>query len=112
MAKCIHKRYESWSRKGVWLDVLDTFSSECDTEWFMIDATIVRAYPCAAGYEHAQHEREALGRSKGGFTTKIHAVVDALGQAVRFTLTPGHRNDITPAPALIEGIKEAPILAD
>ena len=46
-------------------------------------------------------------RSKGGFTTKIHAVVDALGQAVRFTLTSGHRNDITQAPVLIEGIKGA-----
>jgi transposase len=110
--RSVHKRYEAWCRKGVWLDVLGSFSSECDTEWFMIDATIVRAHPCAAGYQRDQHEREALGRSKGGFTTKIHAVVDALGQAVRFTLTPGHRNDITQAPALIEGIKDAHILAD
>lgn len=110
--RSVHKRYESWCRKGVWIDVLNSFSSDCDTEWFMIDATIVRAHPCAAGYERDQHEREALGRSKGGFTTKIHAVVDALGQAVRFTLTPGHRNDITQAPVLIEGIKNAHILAN
>ena len=78
----------------------------------MIDATIVRAHPCAAGDEKGQHAREALGRSKGGFTTKIHAVVDALGQAMRFTLTPGQRHDITQASYLLSGFKNANIIAD
>lgn len=45
----------------------------------MIDSTIIRAHPCAAGYEKDQQPRECLGRSKGGFTTKIHGVIDALG---------------------------------
>jgi transposase len=49
--RSVHKRYESWCRKGVWIDVLDAFSSDRDTEWFMIDATIVRAHPCAAAKE-------------------------------------------------------------
>lgn len=78
----------------------------------MIDATIVRAHPCAAGYEKGQQDREALGRSKGGFTTKIHAVVDALGQALRFTLTPGQRHDITQASELLEGFEKAQVIAD
>jgi transposase len=78
----------------------------------MIDATIVRAHPCAAGYEKGQHEREALGRSKGGFTRKIHGVVDALGQALRFSLTPGQRHDITQAPHLIEGFENTNVIAD
>ncbi len=53
-----------------------------------------------------------MGRSKGGFTTKIHALVDALGQAIRFTLTPGNRNDITQAPLLIKGLENTKIIAD
>ncbi len=65
------------------------FSNDYDGESIMIDATIVRAHPCAAGYEKGQHDREALGSSKGGFATKIHAVVDDLGQALKFSLTPG-----------------------
>lgn len=48
----------------------------------MIDATIIRAHPCAAGYEKDQEPRECLGRSKGGFRTKIYVVVDVLGQAL------------------------------
>lgn len=110
--RSVHKRYESWCCKGFWTLILRGFSKNYDGESILIDATIVRAHPCAAGYEKGQHEREALGRSKGGFTTKIHAVVDALGQALRFTLTGGQRNDITQAPFLLEGFENANIIAD
>ena len=110
--RSIHKRYESWSSKGFWDLILQAFSKDYDGESLMIDATIIRAHPCAAGYEKGQHDREALGRSKGGFTTKVHAVVDALGQALRFTLTPGQRNDITQASQLLEGFENANIIAD
>ena len=57
-------------------------------------------------------EKEALGRSKGGFTCKIHAVVDALGNPLKFKLTPGQRHDITQAPELISDAKNASIIAD
>lgn len=110
--RTIHKRYESWCRKSVWNQILEAISSNYDGESVMIDATIVRAHPCAAGYEKGQHDREALGRSKGGFTTKIHAVVDALGQALKFSLTPGQRHDITQASYLIEGFENSNVIAD
>jgi len=53
-----------------------------------------------------------LGRSKGGFTTKIHIVVNALGQALRFSLTAGQRHDITQASTLLEGFEKANVIAD
>lgn len=46
-------------------------------------------------------EAEALGRSRGGFTSKLHAAVDALGNPLGFVLTPGQRADITQAEALV-----------
>ena len=110
--RSVHKRYESWCRKMIWNQILESLSKDFDDQSVMIDATIVRAHPCAAGYEKGQHDREALGRSKGGFTTKIHAVVDGLGQALRFTLTPGQRHDITQASWLLENFKGTHVLAD
>lgn len=110
--RTIHKRYESWCGKGIWNQVLEVFSTDYDGESVMIDATIVRVHPCAAGYEQGQHDREALGGSKGGFTTKVHAVVDALGQALKFSLTPGQRHDITQAGYLIEGFENSNVIAD
>jgi transposase len=77
--RSVHKRFEQWSQKGLWTQILTYFTKGYDGESIMIDSTIVRAHPCAAGYEKDQQERECLGRSKGGFTTKIHVVVDALG---------------------------------
>jgi transposase len=42
-----------------------------------------------------------LGRSRGGFSTKIHVKVDALGNPLRFTLTGGERHDSPQAQALL-----------
>src|ERR671914_1364397 len=46
---------------------------------------------------------QALGRSRGGFSTKIHVSVDALGNPLRFILTGGQSHDITQGPPLIAG---------
>jgi transposase len=51
-------------------------------------------------------------QSRGGLTTKIHAVVDALGNPVAFTLTPGQTADITQAAPLLEKIEPGAFLAD
>lgn len=50
-------------------------------------------------------EAHAIGRSHGGLTTKIHAVVDALGLPVRFAITPGHWADSPQAEELIAGLQ-------
>jgi hypothetical protein len=47
-----------------------------------------------------------LGRSRGGFSTKIHIASDALGNPVEFILTGGQEADVTQAEPLI-GFHEA-----
>ena len=44
---------------------------------------------------------KAIGRSKGGLSSKIHALVDALGNPLRFLLTPGQAHDLIGADALL-----------
>src|SRR6187455_1893480 len=56
--------------------------------------------------------RQAIGRSKGGLTTKILAVTDALGNLVRFVLLPGQRFDTVGVPPLIDGIEFGALIAD
>ena len=55
---------------------------------------------------------QAIGRSKGGMTTKILALTDALGNLVRFVLLPGQRFDTVGMPALIDGVTFAALIAD
>lgn len=50
-----------------------------------------------------------MGRSRGGLTTKIHALVDAEGRPINFVLTPGQTHDSQPGPDLLEGLQEGAI---
>ena len=59
-----------------------------------------------------KHGSQDLGRSRGGFSTKIHIAADALGLPVKFILTSGERNDITEAANLIEGFEFECLIAD
>ena len=57
-------------------------------------------------------ENQALGRSRGGFSTKIHITVDGLGDPLRLHLTPGQRHDIAEAEALIIGYSSEYVIGD
>ena len=57
-------------------------------------------------------KNEALGRSRGGLTTKIHLLVDALGMPLHFVLSGGQVNDCTQAGVLLESVKAGAVLAD
>lgn len=51
-----------------------------------------------------------MGRSRGGLTSKIHALVDAEGRPVTLRLTADQIADCTQGEALIEGLGEGDIL--
>ena len=77
----------------------------------MIDGTIIRAHRHAAGAVGGQ-ENQGLGRSCGGFSSKIHAKVDAFGLPLGFIITAGQDSDIGQAEALIGEDKCQNLLAD
>ena len=62
--------------------------------------------------KNGDQAQQALGRSRGGFTTKIHITVDALGNPLRLSLTPGQRSDVTKAFEMIEGFAFDYLIAD
>lgn len=53
-----------------------------------------------------------MGRSRGGFGTKIHASVSGLGLPLRVILTAGQEADVTQATSLIEGVAAEVVIAD
>jgi transposase len=54
---------------------------------------------------------QAIGRSRGGRTTKIHAVVDGCGRPLAFIITPGQRGDAPVARSLLEALPPARLCA-
>jgi transposase len=55
---------------------------------------------------------QAIGRSKGGLSTKIHATVDALGYPTGFLLTPGQACDLDGADILLPALAAPSVMAD
>jgi len=55
---------------------------------------------------------QAIGRSRGGLSTKIHALVDALGNPLAFLLTAGQAHDLAGADALLPHMAAGRLIAD
>ncbi len=104
----IYKKFNNWSSQGKWLRLFKTLVNEPDFEWVFIDGSIVKAHQHSAGLAD-----QAIGKSRGGYTSKIHMGVDAQGLPVEFIITGGEVNDIKQAPELIAGLTGADyIIAD
>ncbi len=66
--------------------------------------SIVRAHQHSAGAHKGGVGDEAIGRSRAGLSTKIHALIDALGNPTAFHLSGGQAHDLAGADALLAGI--------
>ncbi len=58
----------------------------------MFDSTVVRA-PCLGCRRKRGQSGQALGRSRGGFSTKVHLKTDFGGLPIAFHLTGGEASD-------------------
>ena len=108
--KSVHKRFTRWARAGIWERIFQVLLQDPDNKYVMVDSTIVRAHQQAVCGKGGQSE--ALGRSRGGLSTKIHLVADAQGCPVRFSLTGGQRADVSQAIPLLTGIETGAVIAD
>ena len=97
----VYRRYRRWAIAGRW-EALRQSLEEQQRCYLLIDSTIIKAHPHAAGaLKRGETAEEALGRSRGGFSTKLHALVTEHGRLVRYLLTGGEVNDITQAKQLV-----------
>ena len=59
-----------------------------------------------------RQNEQCLGRSRGGFSSKIHLLVDALGFLLQFILTGGERHDLSQAESLLAPFHFGAVIAD
>ncbi|WP_435798500.1 IS5 family transposase [Streptomyces decoyicus] len=113
----VYTRFRRYALDGVFTRALQHIQAEADAagdiDWLVqIDSTVVRAHQHAAATgrkggsagpdETGDH---ALGRSRGGLTTKIHLACDGRGRPLAILLTPGQRHDSICAQPLLERIR-------
>ena len=93
-----YSRFRRWAATGVWQRVLEALQREADgrgeLDWskHFVDGTVVRAHQSAAGAKGGQ-DHEALGRSRGGFGTKVHLRAEGGGRPMAFVLSGGERHE-------------------
>jgi len=107
-----HRRFSRWGKGGVWKRVFQHLAADADNEYAMIDNTIVRAHQHAAGASKEAGEDQAIGRSRGGLSTKVHTMVDALGNPVGFHLSGGEAHDLVGADHLLPEMQADVLIAD
>ena len=95
----VSSRFYRWRKAGIWQRILSDLQAEADQrgeiDWHIhfVDATIVRAHQHAAGVRRdgatgkEAQVREALGRSQGGFSTKLHLRAEGNGRPITVVLT-------------------------
>ncbi|MGP9500571.1 MULTISPECIES: IS5 family transposase, partial [unclassified Halomonas] len=98
-----YERFRKWRDDGTFEAILSRLQLRLredglmDLDTWMIDSTSIRATRAAAGGGKKGGSEEpvdhALGRSRGGLTTKIHLVCDSHGWPLAFTLSPGQQAD-------------------
>jgi len=98
-----YNRFVRWRRAGVWTKIMNALAVAHDAAVQMIDTSIVRVHQHGACV--TRNRRQSMGRSRGGLTSKIHAVLDTNGLPVRLALTAGEAHDNRLAGKLLSRLK-------
>jgi len=101
----IYTRMMRWSQAGVLDRVFEQLQRQrlmqVRIEAVSLDSTIMRAHPDAAG-ARKKNGPQALGRSRGGWSTKLHLVAADASNVITWSLTPGQAGDAPEGRRLIQ----------
>ncbi|MBS7835282.1 transposase [Wohlfahrtiimonas chitiniclastica] len=84
-------------------------SKNIDYEWLFMDGTHIRAHQHSSGAESKTDE--AISKSIGGNSSKIHMIVDACGNPYEFLITDGTTHDVKAAPELLSKVSLKAVLS-
>ena len=120
MTTC-YNRFVRWARIGVWDRIFEAISKAYDGDLQMIDSSSIRVHQHGANGKKGglkkrrpplgtSLEPAAWGASRGGLTTKIHALVDANGLPILLKRTPGQAHDGQSVADMLDGLSQGQIL--
>lgn len=110
----IYHKFRKWIEQGVFEKILQALIEDCQKYYLLeIDSTFCKVHQDGIG-AIKKLENQAIGVSRGGKTTKIHALVNENFQLIKVILTGGEIHDSKVAIDLLEGInlEGKTILAD
>ncbi|MER7505970.1 IS5 family transposase [Nonomuraea pusilla] len=121
--QAVYSLFRRWQRAGIWQQILTRLQALADArglvDWQVgVDSTICRAHQHAAGASRrgelqaeppggvrAEPADHALGRSRGGLSTKLHLACEQRQRLLALVLTAGQRGDAPQFPAVMAAIR-------
>ena len=118
----IYGLFRRWQRDGTWAQVVTRLQAAADAAgricWQLsVDSTVCRAHQHAAGARRdgsaqreppggtrAEPDDRGLGRSRGGFSTKVHLACEQGQKPLAVIVTAGQRGDAPQFTAVMEAI--------
>lgn len=103
--KTVYNRFRRWVKSGLWLRIFEKLidrllrEGEIDFELWCVDGTVIRAHRVASGAPKGEltaeenAEKHGLGRSRGGYSTKLHFLTDGQGIPLSVIATAGQKGE-------------------
>jgi transposase len=119
----VYGLFRRWQREGVWAGILTALQSRAEAAGLItwevnVDSTVCRAHQHAAGARRdgagqkeppggvrTEPDDHGLGRSRGGFTTKIHLACEQGQKPLSLLVTAGQRGDSPQFEPVLDAIR-------
>lgn len=113
--KSAYGRFNRWSKQGLFDRILRRLHTRLDKlkrldfDLWCVDGSSIRAGRSAAGARQRVMDGEpkdhALGRSRGGFGTKLHLIVDGHGIPLAASISPGQAHESKHLEPVLEAVR-------
>ncbi len=100
----IYQYYRRWCRSGLWEQIWQKVAHDQKGQIVYVDSSHVKVHQCALNPAGGR-QTQAVGLTKGGWNSKVHAAVDRAGVPRVLLLTAGNEADVNYAMDVIEGIE-------
>ena len=107
----VYQYYRRWCRDGIWEKVWQQVARAAKAGAVYGDSTFIKVHRCGLNAVGGR-DLQAIGLTKGGWNTKLHAAVDGKGRPVALLLTGGQVADVSQATELLKNVEAKIMVLD
>ena len=108
----VYRFHLRWAHRGIFNQLLTIHAGEQEAcPYKVIDATHIKVHQDACRHSQPADQR-ALGKTKGGRNSKLHACVNGNGKALFLLLRPGNEHEVLTALEVLQDVEGKIVLAD
>jgi transposase len=109
--KSVYTRWRRWCALGLWQEILSLLSHRAKGCVRFVDGSHIKLHQFGCNPPGGQHA-QAIGRTKGGLTTKLCALVEGEGRLMAAVIAPGQTYEVKASAPLLENLRRILLVGD